>query len=261
MSEGLKASLRRWPRLYRLLQSGYYKTLYLLEAHVLGSRLHAWIWRYGRPASLETLAHDMAHPHRRLVEAAVLGLGPVGSVLEIGCNAGANLIVLAGRLPAARLHGIDINAGAVAAGREWVKTHGLSAVTLAERSADDLRAYSDGEFDVALTDAVLMYLGPDRIRAVLREMVRVARVALVLNEWALPASETRLHVWYDLHWVHNYARLLQSVVPAALVSSERIPREVWGGTGWSEYGTLLTARLPAERAAASRVPAGRPRND
>lgn len=235
----IKDTLRRFPGLYGGLQRAYYKALYVSETKLLGSRIHAWVWRYLRPATTEEFEAGIAHPHRRLIEEAVRALHPVGDVLEIGCNAGANLVVLARALPEARLQGLDINTGAIALGRRWTAERGMTNVSLGEGSFDDLAGMADRSVDVVMTDAVLMYVGPDRIGAVLRDMARIARRGLVVNEWSLPPEDERLHLWYDLHWVHNFHQLLREAAPGAPIRGDRIPADVWGGAGWTEYGTLF----------------------
>jgi S-adenosylmethionine-diacylgycerolhomoserine-N-methlytransferase len=61
-----------------------------------------------------------------------------GTVLEVGCGTGRNLIVAARRWPEARLYGLDISAQMLATAREKIAAAGLAArITLAEADATD----------------------------------------------------------------------------------------------------------------------------
>jgi ubiquinone/menaquinone biosynthesis C-methylase UbiE len=242
----MKAVLRRVPWLYRLLQRSYYGLLYAGE-RVFGSRVHQWAWRFGHSVSPDDLAATLTHPHREPLQAALGTFAPITSALEVGSNAGANLILLARRAPAARLIGIDVSDQAVALGRDWVRREGLTGITLETATTERLRTFADASFDVVFSDAVLMYLGPDDIAGALREMCRIARRGVVLNEWALPAEQDTMHFWYDWHWVHNYARLLRQIPAVSQIESTRVPPEIWSDAGgWLQYGTTLIATVDPE---------------
>lgn len=243
VTSALKKPLRRVPGLYRLAQRAYYGGLYASEK-VVGSRLHAWIWRFARPVSAEAVDGWAKHPHRPLVVDAIARFEPIGHVLEVGCSAGMNLLLLSRRWPAARLVGIDVSEQALGVGQEWLRASGAGHVDLRLGAAQQLGEFADGAFDVVFTDASLIYLGPDVIERALREMVRVAARGLVIHEWSLTEPDSRTHFWYDLHWVHNYPRLLRAIDPALSIETSRLPSEVWNTGGWAEYGTILMVRKP-----------------
>ena len=64
---------------------------------------------------------------------AALEPPPGGSVLEIGCGTGRNLIQVARRYPSARLFGLDISSEMLATGRAHVARAGLDARTVLRR--------------------------------------------------------------------------------------------------------------------------------
>lgn len=74
-----------------------------------------------------------------------------GSVLEIGCGTGRNLIQVARRYPSARLYGLDISSEMLATGRAHVARAGLDArIVLARADAaafDAASLFGEAAFD------------------------------------------------------------------------------------------------------------------
>ena len=98
---------------------------------------------------------------------AGLELPEGGSVLEIGCGTGRNLIAVAKRYPAARLYGLDISSQMLAtAGRAIAAEHLDDQIRLAEGDAtafDTEALFGQARFDrVFLSYAVSMIPGWER---------------------------------------------------------------------------------------------------
>jgi SAM-dependent methyltransferase len=109
----------------------------------------------------------------------VLRLKP-RSVLEFGCNVGRNLLAIRERAPTLILRGVDINAEAVAFGRQ---ERGLD---LLHGDETFLPAQPNDSFDVIFTVSVIDHL--PNPKPVLTEMVRVARLGVLLLEPSLGAE-------------------------------------------------------------------------
>lgn len=239
---GIKVFLRKWPGLYRLLQGRYYRFRLALETHVLGSRVQEWTWRtrhlYKGSGWVREYLCSTAHPHREQVVAAIAAFSPFESILEIGCNAAPNLILLADRFPHTRLMGIDINKQAIKTGEKHLKDLGVENIKLFVGKADQLGWIKDKSIDVVFTDAVLMFVGPDKIYGLLREMERIARKGLIFNEYhslVPPAGN------YDGgRWVYNYEKLFQESFPSA---KWEIRKSMFTGGGWDKYGAFMEVRL------------------
>jgi len=187
------------------------------------------------------------HAHRAFVMEAIAEYSPT-SVLEIGCNCGPNLYLAARRFEDARIAGIDINPAAVEKGRELLAAEGITGVELSVGRADDLGRFQDREFDVVLTDAVLLYVGPDRIDRVMREMLRVARRAVVLSEWHWfdrPAHKDPqgLGIVRRGCWQRDYLALLRRYEAPEQVTITRFPQGAWDDRQWQRYGAVVTAGL------------------
>ncbi len=240
----LKDQLKKSPRLYRALQRGYYRVMKTAETRVFGSRLHEWLWRSRFNPSAVRYSDDREHPHRALLVEDIARLGPFEAVLEIGCNSGPNLALLARRFPSVRIEGIDLNHKALATGRKRLAEEGVAGVALHEGKADDLSRFADNSFDVTFSDATFLYVGPDKFETAVREMARVTKRVIYFNEWNFSSGgRGPSSLWHDLHWVHDYQRLLAALLPGAKVSVSPLPSDLWGPGGWQDYGAVIVCRL------------------
>lgn len=186
---------------------------------------------------------SMNHPHRDLMLSVLSRYSPK-SVLELGCYSGPNLCRIAKKYPSAELRGIDINPNAVEAGNRMLAESSIGNVKLDVGKADDLRAFGDNSFDVVLTDAVLIYIGKERIVKMADEMLRIARKAVILVEWHDPESgpEGAL-VKKKGYWARDYVALFGSRAKVAEVRLTKISRETWDDEYWSRYGNIVEVAL------------------
>lgn len=200
----------------------------------------AWAERSLSHASLE-------HPHRAFLLGHIARWEPFNTLLEVGCASGPNLFLLAKRYPDKAFFGAEINARGVRRGNAYARESGAN-VELWVARADDLSMFPDKSMDLVCSDSALICVGPDKIGKAVREMVRVARRGLILNEWH---QEEREVVYCD-HWIYNWRSLLKEFIPSERLRLTPIPENVWGGN-WARYGNIievgLTENLPrAERA-------------
>lgn len=241
MKQTLISFLKRI-RVYGLVRAIYRGVMRLLGS-LVGTRLEARKWaRRSSPAERSgCLATD--HPHRKLILKRVSDYAPFQSLLEVGCGNGPNLLLLAKTFPEAVFRGVDINPNFVKSGTKWIQESGVSNASLLVGKADDLAGFPDKSFDIILTDAVLIYVGPDKIRKVLTEAVRIARRAVILVEWHSPDPANSLG-FYERHWVRNYDALLKTVDPK--ISVQVFPLPEGGGFGddlWKKWGALIEASI------------------
>lgn len=242
----LKAIFRKWPPIYELARRIYYWLNYLFARWIVGSKLNDWKWMHKNDISLNEFAESILHPHRDyFLKRVVSQSSSFQSVLEIGCNAGQNLRVLAERYPNVLFYGIDINPHFIEKGKEWLAKDSITNVRLQEGNAGCLTAFNSRSIDITFSDAILIYLGPDRIDQAIQEMIRVTRKAILFNEWSLEMHEpNKLHEWFYGHWVHNYRALLSKYVPTDRIHTSKIPQNHWDkGGGWERYGTLIIVNL------------------
>lgn len=231
MKDRLKLLLKSWQmRLFGTkLEEKYWVTRHLHKGDDWGNKENDWVRGYWDSRS---------HSHRSFLMEKISKFSP-SSILEVGCNCGPNLYLLAKRFPNAEIIGIDINSMAVQKGNEWFVQEGISNVKLFVGKADDLRQFQDKSFDVVFTDAVLIYVGPDKIKKVVGEMLRVARKALVFLEWHCFNSKCNPLGVYAGHWVRNYVSLLKEFVPEDKIGVVKMPEELWLDKNWQKWGAII----------------------
>jgi ubiquinone/menaquinone biosynthesis C-methylase UbiE len=260
MKEQLKHLLGKMPALYRFITKGYTDSVlrfrylkYFLSGTEVSER--EWATRHLREGERERddwgeWCYDWIkgywdsqdHPHRPFLIKTISKYKP-SSILEIGCNCGPNLHLLAKKFPDAEIRGIDINPMAVQKGNEWLAQERISNVKLLVGKADELWQFQDKSFDVVFTDAVLIYIGPDKIKEVIREMIRVTRKALILMEWHSFEPERKdpkgLGVYEQGIWKRDYVTLLKQFVREEQIHVTKVTEDVWPDKNWKEVGAVI----------------------
>lgn len=168
------------------------------------------------------------HPHRQMI-IDTLSRMHWRSVLEVGMGAGANLVLIRKQWPEAEVGGIDINRDAVITAGKYVKNIRYCDV------GDPRDIFlSDRSVDVVISDACLIYMGRWQIKKALKDMMRVARGHLLLCELH---SETKIRG--SRYNIHNYKKLLEDL-DCYDIQLQKIPKEVWPGTPWEQWGYIIT---------------------
>lgn len=245
----IKSLFKKWPVLYRMMRKMYYGGRQILETRLLGTKLQECLWGtahiYKGAGWMEEHRESIHHPHRQWLASKISSFAPFENVLEIGCSTGQNLFPLAKTFPRIKFYGTDINTRMIQQGQAWLREEGVINILLSSGRADNLKGFDDKSMDVVFTDALLLYIGPDKIQKVLREMIRVAVKALVFNEWHSEncLQEEKPYFYYDGHWVYNYKTLFSNHVSSGSVRISKIPEEVWGGSGWTEFGSVIEVAL------------------
>lgn len=214
----MKKLLRNTKRLLDKTFGSKIDEIYWQFRHVFGNR--KWAEKYLLEASLN-------HPHRKFIIDKIASYIPFKTILEIGCASGPNLYLLAKKFPEVKLYGIDISKKAVETGNELLKKEGISNVKLYTGKADELGQFPDKSFDVVFTDATLIYVAPDKINKVIGEMLRVARKAVILNEWYKENPKS----FYNDHWVHNYKLLFKQFILEEKIKFTKLPKIYGTGIG------------------------------
>lgn len=178
------------------------------------------------------------HPHRQLLIEKISSYAPFKTILEIGCASGPNLYLLSKKFSDAKLYGTDISKRAVKTGQEWFRAQNIKNVLLSSQKAEDLKQFPDKSIDIIFTDAVFIYIGPNKIKYVIQEIFRVVRKALILNEWHADS----LLCSYNDCWIYNWKILLKKFVPVEKIKFTKIPLEIWAGN-WAKYGYIIEVEL------------------
>ncbi len=158
----------------------------------------------GYPAEiLDTLPADAVDSFAGVSNVAVYAeLDPGVQVVDLGCGAGLDSLVAAGRVgPHGVVHGVDFSEDMIARAQRAAVEHGVSNVELHTAQAQELPLES-GTFDVALVNG-LFNLNPDRL-GVFRELSRVLRPGgavyaselVLVNDKSCSVSPT-LESWFS----------------------------------------------------------------
>lgn len=194
-----------------------------------------WWWRYRHLIDGSYTATPVdggaVDPHRSQLWALIAPMA-VDSLIEVGCGDGANLALFARLAPRLRLSAVDLNPLALHIAEERVRDAGGTAGEFHHSSAEQLPVPS-ASADVALSDAVFMYLPPANAVAALREMRRVARSALIVHTFA---DDTRAQsAVINGNWVHTLAKLVSVACPGASIA--RQASSIAAGQ-WAEFGSI-----------------------
>lgn len=104
------------------------------------------------------------------------------SVLEVGCNAGHNLLALRSVDPTMKLRGVDLNGEALAQARE----HSLDARDVSGLEVGKLWPQ---HFDLVFTAGVLIHVAPADILPMMRSIVRASKKWVLAVEYWAPVEE------------------------------------------------------------------------
>jgi ubiquinone/menaquinone biosynthesis C-methylase UbiE len=262
MRERFQNLLKKFPRLYSFVSNVYSYTilrLRYLQERFFGTRMteREWAERHLRKGNdwnntnhagdndewVKSYWDSRNHSHRPFLMKHISKVSPVSSILEIGCNCGPNLYLLAQKFPKARIVGIDINPEAVKQGTEWLAQENVKNVKLLVGKADELGQFEDKSFDIVFTDAVLIYIGPDKIKEVVKGMLRITRKALLLFEWHSFSCKSKPSDVYVGHWMRDYEALLKEFVSEGNIQIIKMPEELWPDKHWQRYGGLVQVTL------------------
>lgn len=231
----LKCFLKHCPDPYRLYSKIPPSLRFHLE-RLFGTRLNEIIWAARSISAGKDYQNAQDDPHRKFLLERISNFSPIYDILEIGCGTGLNLYLLSKRFPDAKLRGIDINSNSVQYGNTFFEHEGISNVKLSIGKADELK-FKDKSFDVVFTDAVLIYIGPDKIKKVVKEMIRVTRKVLILNEWYSFRPNSNPLGIYVGHWVRDYKTLLKEFVPEERMQVTKLPKGAFNSDkNWQKWG-------------------------
>ncbi len=245
MRNKLITFLKHFPFLHRFIQSLYWKLL-SLKAHVFGTKVEEKRWSNQRLNEANDKFNDLNHPHRRLLIEKINKFQPFNSCLEIGCGYGPNLYLLAKKFPGIKLTGIDINPIFIQEGNKLFKKEGIYNIELINGKVDELVQFKDKSFDVVLTDAVLIYIGRDKIKKVVKEMIRITKHALILVEWHYDLQNKDpkgLGIYHLGCWKRNYVNLFSQFISKNKIQITKLLPEHWPDKNWEEFGHIIEARI------------------
>ena len=177
------------------------------------------------------------HPHRNIISHFLKRLNWF-SLIEIGCGAGANLANIVRNIPNRQLGGVDLNADAIAYASKRFEG-GMFKVD----SGEDIMM-SDKSCDVVLSDMMLIYIGPNKIKRYLAEMKRIGRKYVVFCE--LHSTSFWKRLWLRLtsgYNAYNYKKLLDKVGFYDVLYYKLRPEDWDGFEPQRSYAHIFIARI------------------
>lgn len=160
---------------------GIIKRMLIKRANVLfGTRFYEYSFIYRSSSEVFNELDNLELPHRRwLADNIIKYCEPnypgATCILELGCGWGPNLITISNLVNDISLVGLDINRHSIKIGREVLTKLNICNVELRQMKASDLVEIKENFFDIVFTDAVLLYIAPDQIEKVIKNLIRIAR--------------------------------------------------------------------------------------
>ncbi len=138
----------------------------------------------------------------------ILAKYPARRVLEVGCNAGANLQWIVKHVSQTDTFGIDLNQEAL--GRLRERLPAVNAITGPGRELP----FRDHWFDLSFTTGVLIHQPESTLPLVMSEIVRVSRRYVLCGEYfAAETSEVPYRGQDGALFKRDYGRLYQELFP------------------------------------------------
>lgn len=240
-----------------------FRLLLILKAHlpdrawdILSRPFWRWYWRQEEKNEKKNCgaisSKQIANSERAVLIEAVARRYPMSNVLELGCGYGQNFVILGPLFPDVQLTGVDWDESRVEAGNGLLTKSGLRNTTLISSDAGSLDALPDKSFDLVISSAFLLRLGPERIDKVVGEMLRLGRRAIILLEQHKPAADERTAKLGELvqekETGHSYrlwdcVLLFSRFVSPERVKNTKVPSPRWELEQWQEYAHLIEVNL------------------
>lgn len=215
----------------------------IIERNLVSLRLQELIWRlrhFYRIGWAENYLKSVDHYHRKQIVCAFEKFKNIKSILEVGCGSAPNLINLRQQFPKARLLGIDINPRAIEVAKNYFYSKKTKNVELKVGNIDKIKVLTKS-IDIVLSDAVLMYIPPDRILKVLKELCRIANKGLIFNEYNKRGLGKEGY-FNGGCWVYDFKFLLKKLLPKSNIKLLKSSMSKQKGA-WEMYGRLIEVRL------------------
>ena len=168
---------------------------------------------------VEALAlHNYGVSQTSLNERFLSDIPKSANILEVGCNVGSQLAVLA-EMGYHNLYGIELQRYAVE-----IAKHNLPGVDVIEGSAFDI-PFKDNFFDLVFTSGVLIHISPEDLHLVIAEIVRCSRSFIWGFEYFSAEEEVIPYRGHDaLAWKTNFSQVfLKLASELVLIQEEEIP--------------------------------------
>ena len=207
------------------------------------SSFQFFLWKYRhivdkRFAKDSIKLKDINHPHRfKIVE--ILKRDSFSSLFEIGCGKGHNLFLFSLIFPDSKFTGIDINKRSITIAKKYALEKQISNIDFSSKNLKKLKQYQDNEFDVIISDAVLIYVDAKLIKSISRELIRIAKKRIILIEYFDEQTDAFGYA-FNKCWIRNYQKLFKDFSEIILI--ENIETGIWT-QNWEKFGKYIEVIL------------------
>ncbi len=177
---------------------------------------------------------DLNHPHRfKIID--ILKKDSFTNVLEIGCGKGHNLFLLSENFPQLSFTGIDINKRSIEITKKYASEKKFSNISFSTKNFQNLKQIPDKQFDVVISDAVLIYVDSKIIDSITKEIIRIAKKRIILIEYFDEQTDA-LGYAFNRCWIRNYQLLFKEFSKEILI--EKIEAGIWT-ENWEKFGRYI----------------------
>lgn len=163
-------------------------------------------------------------PHRKqLLE--ILKKLEFDSILEVGCGSAPNLRLIAKEFPKVKIAGLDLNKNAIDFAKRNLK---------GEFIVGDYLNIPFKDFDIVLTDGVLLYASSNEIKWVKSELLRVAKKYIIMVEFHSDKFDEFGEMYLE-HWTRDYKKLFQGAELHKILGED--------SEKWQEVGYIIVVKL------------------
>lgn len=172
-------------------------------------------------------------PHRKLLVEIIMNYKNWNSCLEIGCGKAPNLFLLSQKDNKKNLYGADISQSVINQNKKNIL---LKKINFFQSS---LFAVADKNYDIILSDAVLMYSPPSKIKSTLEKLIMAAKSIIIINTFHIKTIENN-EPWIYLggSWAYDFEKLLIDI--PCKYSIKKHPENLYSDHNWIKYGHIIT---------------------
>lgn len=238
----IKKIIGRYPRLNLLIRRTYWFFWYAVIKLAGQSTTSYREKKYSRKCAPIMNSEWLNHKSKKLFCDRICRERPFESLCEVGCNAGANLVLLAKEWPSANYVGVDINGQAVDYGNAYFAGGGLSNVKLIRGRVENLNFIENKSFDIVVTNALLCLMDQEHIIMAVKELIRIAKQKIILFELNYADKYDGKGVFRDGYWIRDYLKCFNSLgYKDSSISS--MPWDAWESAVWKMYGAIISVNL------------------
>ncbi len=252
--------IKKMPQNYDYFRKFYHFIIYLLERYLIGTFINETIWKYkhflNKNFRKEVNNDGINNMSQIQIVKTIKKFNNVNSLIDIGFGLGVDLKAIRKNFKFFHLYGIDINFQMVSDLKVHFKKNNDNRTTLYQSSVYNLAQIQDKQADILLSNAVLMFIGPDKIHKAIKEFERVTNKIIILNEYnydktinKISKEEKKLlfgsnEMYYKGgRWIYNYKKLFEDLIPNVSIKTFPSKKNCHVKDDWSIFGSLLVIEL------------------